>query len=81
MPAPINNRALNIAWVIRWKNLKWGRDKEIAPIITPSCLRVDRAIIFFMSHSNRADIPAINIVEVATINKIVFEFGTVSIEG
>lgn len=34
-------------------------------IITPSCLRVDNAIIFFMSHSVVALIPAINIVEIA----------------
>lgn len=67
--------ALNIAWVIKWKNARDGRDKEIAPIITPSCLSVDRAIIFFISHSNIAAEPAINIVEVATINKIILKWG------
>lgn len=32
-------------------------------VIIPSCLRVDKAIIFFMSHSVIALIPAINIVD------------------
>jgi hypothetical protein len=36
-------------------------------IMTPSCLRVDRAIIFFMSHSEVALTPAINIVDTATV--------------
>lgn len=31
-------------------------------IITPSCLRVDKAIIFFISHSAMALAPAISIV-------------------
>lgn len=34
-------------------------------IITPSCLRVDRAMIFFRSHSTMAAIPAISIVREA----------------
>lgn len=36
-------------------------------IITPSCLRVERATIFLKSHSVLALKPAINVVEVATI--------------
>lgn len=38
-------------------------------IITPNWLRVDRAIIFFISHSDVALIPAISIVRVAAIIK------------
>lgn len=80
-PAPINRSALNIAWVMRWKNPRSGRESEIALIITPSWLRVDRAMIFFISHSNMADIPAINIVEVAISRRIILELGIVSMEG
>lgn len=38
-------------------------------IITPNCLKVERAIIFFMSHSVMADRPAISVVKTAKINK------------
>lgn len=38
----------------------------IAAIIIPNCLRVDKAIIFFMSHSVVALNPAIRVVETAT---------------
>lgn len=62
MPAAINRRALKRAWVIKWKKAKPGSLIEIVEIITPSWLRVDRAIIFFRSHSARADIPAISMV-------------------
>jgi hypothetical protein len=41
----------------------------ILVIIIPSWLRVDRAMIFFMSHSVVALIPAINIVETAINSK------------
>lgn len=58
-----------------------GRERAIALIITPNCLRVDRAMIFFISHSNMADIPAINIVEVAIRSRIVLELGMVSMDG
>lgn len=37
-------------------------------IINPSCLSVDKAMIFFMSHSVIALKPAINIVDVPIIN-------------
>ena len=59
--------------MIRWKNLNIGSDKASAPIMTPSWLRVDSAMIFFISHSNNADIPAINIVIVAIISRMVFD--------
>lgn len=39
-------------------------------IITPSCLKVDRAMIFFMSHSAMAAVPAINMVKVAIIKSV-----------
>jgi hypothetical protein len=63
-PAPINSKALNSACVTMWKNVNIGRLSAKLVIIIPNCLNVDRAIIFFMSHSDRALIPAINIVVV-----------------
>lgn len=47
-------------------NAIWGNPSPILVIIIPSCLRVDSAIIFFMSHSVVALIPAIIIVDTAT---------------
>lgn len=44
--------------------------KPILVIIIPSCLSVDRAMIFFISHSDVALSPAINIVHTA-INRII----------
>lgn len=38
-------------------------------IIMPSCLRVERAMIFFISHSVAALIPAISMVDTATNNR------------
>lgn len=61
-PAVRNNKALNSACVIRWKNARFGRFILNLLIITPSWDRVDRAMIFFISHSAMAAIPAINIV-------------------
>jgi hypothetical protein len=37
----------------------------MAAIIIPNCLRVDKAIIFFISHSDVALNPAIRVVEAA----------------
>lgn len=68
MPAQINNRALNRAWVIRWKSANLGCCSPRAAIITPNCLRVERAMIFFRSHSRTALRPAISIVRVL-VNK------------
>lgn len=48
-----------------WKNAKWTIFSPIAAIIMPSCLRVDRAMIFFISHSVVALKPAIKVVETA----------------
>lgn len=64
-PAQMNRRALNSAWVSRWKNAKEGRCRANAPIINPNCLSVDSAITFFRSHSVSAEEPARNIVRVA----------------
>lgn len=63
-PAQIKSSALNRACVTIWKNASFGIHIPILIIIRPNCLRVDRAIIFFISHSVIALRPAINIVEV-----------------
>lgn len=41
----------------------------------PSCLRVDKAIIFFMSHSVVALIPAISMVDTARNSRILLNRG------
>ena len=38
--------------------------------MTPSCLRVDRAMIFFISHSVVALSPAISVVNVAKMRRV-----------
>jgi hypothetical protein len=53
-----------------WKNARLGALRPILVIIIPSWLNVDRAIIFFISHSEVALNPAINMVDTA-INRIV----------
>lgn len=63
-PAPMNNKALNKACVTIWKNVNIGRLSARLVIIIPNWLKVDKAMIFFMSHSDRALIPAINMVVV-----------------
>ena len=50
-----------------------GEFNPILHIITPSCLKVDRAIIFFMSHSVVALIPAINMVSTEIKSKILLK--------
>jgi hypothetical protein len=50
-PAARNRSALNIAWVIKWKNARRGRFRARLLIITASWDKVDRAITFFISHS------------------------------
>jgi hypothetical protein len=45
--------------------------KPMLIIINPNCLRVDNAIIFFMSHSVVALIPAMNMVVVLIIRIVV----------
>lgn len=68
-PAARNKRALNRACVIRWKNASVGRLRPRLLIITPNWERVDKAIIFFISDSVKAAVPAINMVIDAIINK------------
>lgn len=50
-------------------------------IITPSCLRVDKAIIFFKSHSVTAEMPAISIVKQAVRIKQVLNIFKVDKKG
>jgi len=52
----------NNACVNRWKKTKLERPIEIAIIVRPNCLNVDKAIILFKSHSKFGPGPAINIV-------------------
>lgn len=58
IPAHKNIIDLNNAWIIKWKKASVVDPKEIANIIIAICLRVERAIIFFMSISQFADILA-----------------------
>lgn len=69
VPAHRNINALNIAWVTRWKKVKAAKLKARLIIMTPSCLKVESAIIFFISFSISADILAIKIVSAETISK------------
>ena len=55
----MNSNALNNACVIRWKKAKFGCCIPKAIIIIPSCLKVERAIIFFISFSKIAEVLAI----------------------
>lgn len=47
---------------MRCINLNIGRPDDRLNIMTPSCLSVDKAIIFFISISDIAIMPAISIV-------------------
>lgn len=58
IPAHKNIADLNKAWIIRCINAKIIELIEIANIIIAICLRVDKAIIFFKSCSQFADILA-----------------------
>lgn len=51
--------------MIIWNRAIFGAPRASLVIITPSCLSVDNAIIFFISHSVEALIPAINMVDTA----------------
>lgn len=63
IPAHINIVDLNRAWMIKWENAMVGKLIEIANIIIAICLKVDNAIIFFISCSQHADILAYNAVD------------------
>lgn len=73
----MKRRALNRAWVIRWKNVIRGRPIARVAIITPNWLRVERAIIFLRSHSVMAAIPAINIVIDAAYRRVGWNIGAI----
>lgn len=64
-----------MAWVIRWKKARFGRFKPRLAIITPSWLKVERAMIFFISVSTIAAIPAISIVIEAIIKRDLLKRG------
>lgn len=46
-PTEMNNVALNIAWVRRWIKQNVTILRLSVTIISPSCLRVDSATVFF----------------------------------
>ena len=58
IPAHKNSNALNRAWVYKWKSDSWTIFIPNLIIITPNCLSVDKAMIFFKSFSRFAAIPA-----------------------
>lgn len=58
IPAHKNIVDLNNAWIIRWENAIIVDLIEIANIIIAIWLNVDKAMIFFISNSQLADIPA-----------------------
>lgn len=74
IPEHKNNKDLNIACVIKWNNVNFGKFIEIVIIINPNWLKVDKAIIFFKSYSKFAVNPAINIVIIDKINKKYIKF-------
>lgn len=76
IPEHKNNNDLNIAWVIKWKNLNLVKLNDKIKIISANWLNVDNAIIFLKSNSKIAVIPDINIVniEIYIINKKIFGF-------
>lgn len=80
-PAQINSSALNRAWVIRWKNAISGSPSPRVNIIIATCLKVERAMIFFMSHSAMALALAISMVIVATTKRAVLNWAHLSITG
>lgn len=68
VPAVMNKSDLNRAWVDRCRNVSSGKFSPRVIIITPNCLSVDNAMIFFMSFSVMANIPASVMVAAPTIS-------------
>jgi len=66
---------LNRAWIIKWENAIVGKLIEIANIIIAICLRVDNAMIFFISCSQHADILAYRAVELEINISIIIIIG------
>ena len=58
----MNIIALKYACAAKWKKANIGKPIPNVIIISPNCLNVDKAIIFFISISPIALTPAINIV-------------------
>lgn len=58
MPTQMNSKALNIAWVSKWKRVSSGLCRPRAMNIRPNWLKVDKATIFFRSVSTIAATPA-----------------------
>jgi len=52
-----------------WKNAKFGIFTPKHTTIKPNCLNVDKAIIFFVSFSYIALIPAIKVVRIPHMTK------------
>ena len=75
IPAVINIIDLNKACVIKWKNAIFTDPIEMTNIIIAICLKVDKAIIFFISCSQLADILAYTQVIVDSIIRIIIEDG------
>jgi len=69
-PAEMNSSALNNACVSMWKNISLYIFSPNDIVIKPNWLKVDKAIIFFMSFSYSAVTLDINIVEIPVIIKI-----------
>ena len=80
IPAHINNIALKNAWDNKWKKDNMGLPIPKVNIIIPSWLSVDNAMIFFISISNMAVIPAIIIVIIPINNKIYLIFISIIIK-
>ena len=62
---------------MRWKNAKWGMFIANLYAIVPNCLRVERAITFFISHSAIAANPATQAVIEAANKRINSSVGIV----
>jgi hypothetical protein len=58
-----------------WKKARDGIFIPKLNIMIPSCLRVERAIIFLKSHSVVALRPVMNVVDVAMIRSVVENIG------
>lgn len=69
-PAPMNKFALNIACVNKWKKHKFVNPILRVTIISPSCLKVDKAIVSFRSFFVMAHAAGINIVIAPEIIKV-----------
>lgn len=69
VPTQRNRRALNMAWVSKWKKARSGMPSPRLKIITPSWLSVEKATIFLKSNSTLAEIPARSIVIAPVVSK------------